>query len=366
MSTPTFNTVPTTAFVVAAGNDGALQYGTKWGGPYGTGVALTYSFPTDTGWHIDPYGDNEFGSWYPLSSTEQSAVRSALAEWASVANISFTEVGDGKTLVGELRFAITDNAYNESAHAYLPDNSPEGGDVWFLNGEWHKKASSTVKAGTYSYLTILHEIGHAIGLEHSFEQPQPIQKAFDSYAFTIMSYSATPGSSSNYASFYPTTPMYYDLVNIQGIYGRGVHNPGDTTYTYKDGKNYWQTIDDSGGIDTIVRKGIGKATIDLNVGQWSDLGRSIDFDSGSTRWTVMIGPDTLIENATGGSGKDKIIGNDAANILSGGEGRDKLTGGGGGDGFLLTPSWPGGMSIRSPTSLPDSTSSAFPTRSSMP
>jgi serralysin len=157
-----------------------------------------------------------------------------------------------------------------------------------------------------------------------------------------MSYSATPGSSSNYASFYPTTPMYYDLVNIQGIYGRGVHNPGDTTYTYKDGKNYWQTIDDSGGIDTIVRKGIGKATIDLNVGQWSDLGRSIDFDSGSTKSTVMIGPDTLIENATGGSGKDKIIGNDAANILSGGEGRDKLTGGGGGDGFLFNAKLAGG------------------------
>ena len=45
MSTPTFNTVPTTAFVPAAGNDGALQYGVKWGGAYGTGVTLTYSFP---------------------------------------------------------------------------------------------------------------------------------------------------------------------------------------------------------------------------------------------------------------------------------------------------------------------------------
>ncbi len=129
--------------------------------------------------------------------------------------------------------------------------------------------------------------------------------------------------------------MYFDLVNIQGIYGRGVHNPGDTVYTYKDGKHYWETIDDSGGIDTIVHKGIGKAIIDLNVGRWSDLGRSIDFNNGSTKWTVMIGPGTLIENARGGSGKDKIIGNDAANILAGREGKDKLTGGGGGDGFLF-------------------------------
>ena len=118
-----------------------------------------------------------------------------------------------------------------------------------------------------------------------------------------MSYSATPGSNDNYASFYPTTPMYYDLVNIQGMYGRGIHNPGNTTYKYKDGKNFWETIDDTGGIDTIVHKGSDKAVIDLNVGHWSDLGRSIYFDSGSTKWTVMIGPDTLIENATGGVGQ---------------------------------------------------------------
>ena len=100
-------------------------------------------------------------------------------------------------------------------------------------------------------------------------------KAFDSYAFTIMSYSATPGSNDNYASFYPTTPMYYDLVNIQGMYGRGIHNPGNTVYTYKDGKNYWQTIDDTGGIDTIVHKGGDKAVIDLNVGHGAtSAGRS--------------------------------------------------------------------------------------------
>ena len=100
MSTPTLNTVPATPFVVAAGNDGALQYGVKWGGAYGTPVALTYSFPNVTGWYIDPYGEGEFDAWYPLTSAEKSAVRAALAEWASVANISFTEVNDGQNLVG--------------------------------------------------------------------------------------------------------------------------------------------------------------------------------------------------------------------------------------------------------------------------
>ncbi len=130
--------------------------------------------------------------------------------------------------------------------------------------------------------------------------------------------------------------MYFDLVAIQGIYGRGVHNPGDTVYTFKSGKNYWQTIDDSGGNDTIVHKGKQAAVIDLNVGHWSDLGKSIKFSSGATKWTVMIGPETAIENATGGKGKDKLIGNDAGNLLAGGKGKDTLTGGGGGDTFLFS------------------------------
>jgi Ca2+-binding RTX toxin-like protein len=49
----------------------------------------------------------------------------------------------------------------------------------------------------------------------------------------------------------------------------------------------------------------------------------------------MIGPGTAIENAVGGSGKDKIIGNGLANVLSGGGGRDSLIGGDGPDGFLF-------------------------------
>jgi serralysin len=149
-----------------------------------------------------------------------------------------------------------------------------------------------------------------------------------------MSYSASAWSGGdNYASFYPTTPMYYDLVNIQGMYGRGVHNPGDTVYSFSDGKNYWQTIDDTGGNDTIVHNGNDAAVIDLNIMHWSDLGRSIEFSRSHTKWTVAIGPETYIENAIGGGGKDKLIGNGLANILAGRAGKDKLIGGGGADGF---------------------------------
>lgn len=335
MSTPLLNSVGVTSFTRAPGDAGAIQEGVKWGGAYGTGVTLTFSFPGDNASHIGGY--SEFNSLYALTAPEKTAVRSALAEWASVADIKFVEVGDTKLEVGDLRFGVTDAVGKKAAaYAYLPANDPSAGDVWFGNGGWHENPSSPIKEGSYDYLVALHEIGHAIGLKHPFEGPQKISNAHDNFAYTIMSYTSFAGESDNYASFYPTTPMYYDLVNIQGMYGRGVHNPGDTVYVYKNGEKYWQTIDDSGGVDTIVHVGKDKAVINLNIGAWSDLGKSINFSSSSTKDTVSIGPATIIENATGGKGRDTLIGNDVANQLTGGKGKDSMRGGDGDDTFLFT------------------------------
>ena len=325
----------TTWFPRAPGNTGALQGsddtgGYKWGGTYGTGANLTFSFPAGSGDYETPYGDKEPNGFRALSATETFAIRDALSQWGSIADITFTETGGG---TGDLRFARTTKAEDEAAHAYYP-GSEEGGDVWFAQGSWHNDTSSTVDKGSYSYLVIIHEIGHALGLKHPFETPK-IDKDFDSFAYTIMSYSAAPGQD-NYASFYPTTPMYYDVLAMQELYGRGVHNAGDTTYVYQAGQSYWETIDDTGGIDTIVHQGRAKAVINLNVGQWSELGNAIDFSVGSTRKTVMIGPGTVIENAIGGRGKDKLIGNGVDNVLTGGKGKDVLLGGGGADTFVFT------------------------------
>ena len=320
----------TTNFTPASGNAGALQAGVKWGGGYGIGATVTYSFPADgSGYAYDPR-NNEPEGFRVLSATEKFAVRDALAQWGAIADITFTETSGGS---GDLRFGRTTKAEDEAAHAYYPADE-EGGDVWFAQGSWHNNSGNTVEKGTYDYLVVMHEIGHALGLKHPFEFPK-IDKDYDSFGYTIMSYSAASGQD-NYASYYPTTPMYFDILAMQEIYGRGVHNPGDTTYVYAKGQNYWETIDDSGGVDTIVHSGNDKAVINLNAGQWSDLGKSIKFSVGSTKKTVMIGPGTVIENATGGKGKDKLIGNGADNVLTGGKGKDVLKGGSGDDTFVFS------------------------------
>jgi serralysin len=184
---------------------------------------------------------------------------------------------------------------------------------------------------------LLHEIGHALGLKHPFDESiynsKTLAAKYDSYFYTVMSYSAWPGSSTAEPDFYPTTPMYLDLVAIQHLYGRDkTVNAGNTTYEFFKGKKYWQTIDDAGGTDVIVYSGSSKCVIDLRPGYFNTLSDSINFSNGkSSRATVMIGPDVVIEQAQGGSGSDTLIGNGANNRLNGMSGNDKLKAGSGSD-----------------------------------
>ena len=184
---------------------------------------------------------------------------------------------------------------------------------------------------SFDFQTILHEIGHTLGLKHTFADANsgPANHApatQDNYFYSIMSYTASPWSAhgNNFATFYPTTPMYLDLVAIEGMYGQRAFNTSNNTYTFYDGIKYWQAINDTGGHDKIAYVGAESSTINLNPGGFSAVSEAIAFHraNGTTvtsRATVTIGPNVVIEDATGGNGHDTLIGNAANNILAGGK-----------------------------------------------
>ena len=346
MATPTSNSVPTTTIDPLALGAGRFVFGgDKWGGALGEPVVLTYSFPTTNLYHTAAYGDytngGEWTKFFALATGEQAAVRAGLADWASVANITFVETADDSTTAGELRFAYTsfDNA-GEEAHAYLPSNDAWAGDVWFSFDNFNPTSASSIHAGSNDFETIIHEQGHALGLKHPFDTPNVISHSRDSYFWTIMSYTAKAGGPDGLSSFYPTTPMYYDLLTIQALYGRNMsHNAGDTTYKFVDGRSYFQTIDDAAGHDRIIYAGALASTIDLREARFSTLSAPIVFsDMTSTRASVAIGPNSVIEDAYGGTADDRIIGNGADNHLYGRGGNDVLTGGAGHDAFFFNAS----------------------------
>lgn len=295
-----------------------LLIGTRWFN--GATTTVTYSFLGANSFYKTNYSpDQEYTNASEMPGAMKAAVRDALAAWARVANIQFVETVETSTQAGDIRFGIFHGmpaAY--SAWAYGPGSSPVAGDVW-LNAT---ALDRPLDPSSFTFRTILHEIGHALGLKHPFEaepdNPALMADEWNTDDWTIMSYNRVNG-------IHSATPHYLDILAIQHLYG-----PNTTTTAGNDVYalgNADQTIWDHGGIDTVVAQVPGLSyTIDLNANAAST--------ASAIRYFIM--PGVVIENATGGALGDGITGNAADNAIAGGGGNDTIAGGAGTDTALFS------------------------------
>jgi serralysin len=360
-----YTQAPTVAVPLTGNNStDALLSGTQWGTRVGSSATLTYSFPwassTSAAWASSPnYSTlNEPSSAYALTAAQQSFVRLALASWGNVANITFTEVAESASNVGDLRIAWTNKAdTNAAAWASYPNNYwASGGDVWLSAPTMGSYSASDWQAGGFAYATLIHELGHALGLKHPFEDPPVLPTAQDSSQYTVMSYTDHPNNvfrhvtatasgayTFSYSYVQPDTPMLYDVAAMQYMYGANTaYKTGNDTYTFDSTTPFYRTLWDAGGTDTISVSNFTRGClIDLQPGHFSTLsivsdalpkgytgGTSANYD-GTDNLAIAFG--CTIENAIGGSGNDTLTGNLADNQLSGGAGDDTLNGGLGND-----------------------------------
>ena len=204
------------------------------------------------------------------------------------------------------------------------------GDLFLNNTSESNQPDKIGIAGSNGFHTLLHEIGHTLGLEHpgNYENEGGgsdapyLEGEKDSNRYTVMSYTQPFG-------IYPETPMLYDIAAIQQLYGANFKTrSGDNVYSWdkdkpdKDRKPFAATIWDGGGNDTIDASNWSNVTIDLNEGEFSSIGLDAN---------LAIAFGVTIENAIGGTGNDILIGNQVSNRLEGGAGADTLTGGAGAD-----------------------------------
>ncbi len=332
----------------------SIIYGSIFAPDPGSDITtLSYSYvSSDSFYSTDANGaygpsDGDKEPWAgtsELTSAEKAIVKNVLTQIEDMTKIDFVKVTDDETTAGTVRFAWTD-MYDEDAVAwgYLPLYGEAAGDVWLQTGELDSESG----LGSYFHSTLLHEIGHAVGLTHSFEADGDfgveLRSGLEGTDYTVMSYTLSARhSTAYYADLHPQTYMYLDILALRHMYGATAVNGGNTVYKYNAADRYYLTIFDTGGNDTIK---IGSAVskdleIDLSPNSWIDVGTTIYYqiDTGGDTWdevweneTVFISPGVYIENAYGGSGNDTISGNKKGNILKGGKGDDVLDGGRGSD-----------------------------------
>ncbi len=300
------------------------QLGT-WSAVEGRGLELTYSFMSRV---PDYYADDapEREGFQSMNGLMRNAVRTALERWSNVSGVTFREVSD--LVGGVMRFGSADLG-DESIFgwAYGPDGvlSPNrlAGDVWLNWNTFLVDTADDMRVnqdeGSMNFLTSIHEIGHALGLSHPFDQDVRLPALTDSRIYTVMSY-AGPTS-----GLEPSTPQLYDIAAIQEMYGsNSTFNAGNTTYRFAANTPTVQTIYDANGVDTLDFSNQAiNVTADLRPGMFTT------FAGQDQALTIAYG--TRIENLYGGDGADDLTGNIVANRIMGNRGNDFIRGLGGSD-----------------------------------
>ena len=185
----------------------------------------------------------------------------------------------------------------------------------------------TFTPGKSGYHTVIHEIGHALGLSHPHDGGPWNWPSFsdleisdeDSMYTTVMSYEPPLFS---WSFGWATTPMILDARALQVMYGaENTTRSGDQIYYLLD-DNIANVIWDSGGTDTIsAERSVNSNVINLRQGYFSGYSNDV----------TGITLNTLIEKAIGSSQNDTIIGNNLDNTILGKSGDDVIFGNDGND-----------------------------------
>ncbi|WP_461307882.1 M10 family metallopeptidase C-terminal domain-containing protein, partial [Albidovulum sp.] len=309
-----------------------------------------WGFPTAIA-HDEQAGDTMLVNISALTAAGQQLAQWALEAWSVATGITFLTTTS----------TAADILFDDSQPGAFagPDSFNAAGQITQasvnISTNWLASYGTTIDS--YSFLTYLHEIGHALGLYHAGPYDGSGSWATDavflndSYQMTVMSYFNQVENTFINADFaLPITPMVADVAAMDFLYGGTTSaHAGDTVWgagsnvggylgtifsyifdgvaanpAIYGGGPVALTIQDSGGTDTIDLS-------TLSTGNRIDLGQEAVSDVAGLIGNLVIARGTVIENVIGGSGNDEIIGNAVANDLSGGSGNDTLTGGDGDD-----------------------------------
>lgn len=216
---------------------------------------------------------------------------------------------------------------------------------------------STLYFGGDGLNTVLHELGHGVGLAHPHDGGSNddattfpgVRSAFSTGAYglnqgiwTIMSYNTGWDEAGYDLTFGNQAGLgAFDIAALQALYGKNMATGLGSdiyalpTWNSSVDERGWLCLWDAGGEDTIsASQSTAGAVIDLRAATLKQgdphAGGFVSRESGvAGGYTIANG--VTIENATGGRHGDRLQGNSAANLLRGNGGADTLQGSAGND-----------------------------------
>ncbi|MXX05405.1 MAG: hypothetical protein F4Z71_01425 [Gammaproteobacteria bacterium] len=262
-----------------------------------------------------------------LSAAQQRNAVIVLEYLEEIIDISVEKTNDPDQ-PNTISIALSRQPENYGGYATYPNSDSTGSDVFLSDID----SNATLNPGASGANTLVHELGHALGLKHPFDEadldgdiadPPYLQGAEDHARWTMMSYTETPQE-------WKLTFSDLDIAALQYLYGPSAKSrTGDDRYVYSSHSANF--IWDGAGEDTIdASLSFQPVTIFLEPGHHGFSGpRKNARITAPGQITVNFG--TEIENLVGSNHADRLTGNELGNEISGRGGDDRILGKGGND-----------------------------------